>query len=299
MKGNVPGRNGGLQNNIIEFDPFDVLGRNSGGNKADNGPSPVPDELFDASSRPRFCKYCGNRLMSDDMCFCDKCGKRLVSPEIAKQKLENIKKSVNPETPVRPDPPKPEEPVYHPIKSDEPVYSPPEPDEPVYAPLKPFHSVAEEPEPVYPGSSRIPSNAPGAYNNNDDRTVGVDPDDDDEIEAPAAPKQRKLIPYLHCVSTNSGTYIRQPVFKIGSKQGVNDLAITGNRYLSREHARLVLRAGDCFLIDNGSTNKTFINGAQIESGIECKLNDGDEIRMANELFYFFIKEADGIDNTSI
>ena len=141
------------------------------------------------------------------------------------------------------------------------------------------------------GVENKPAPAPVISKSVDPDPVTVVSEVDDSFSEPVRSKPKpKLLPYIHCVTTNTGKFIKKPVFKIGSKPGVNDLALNGNRYLSREHAEIVVRNGDCFLIDLNSTNKSFINGVRIESGIECKINDGDEIRLANELFYFFIKE---------
>jgi len=53
--------------------------------------------------------------------------------------------------------------------------------------------------------------------------------------------------------------------------------------LSRMHIRLVCLDDGWMLLDSGSTNGTFVNGARVES---CKLKDNDRIRVGNAEFRF-------------
>jgi len=55
------------------------------------------------------------------------------------------------------------------------------------------------------------------------------------------------------------------------------------------HVRL-LRDGNVFAAEDlGSTNKTFINGYQIEPNTPSILSDGDELALSNEVLRVTIK----------
>jgi two-component system cell cycle response regulator len=56
--------------------------------------------------------------------------------------------------------------------------------------------------------------------------------------------------------------------------------------LSRVHARIVFVAGDWMLMDEGSTNGTFVNGARVEK--YSKLEDGDRILLGGSVSVRFV-----------
>ena len=56
--------------------------------------------------------------------------------------------------------------------------------------------------------------------------------------------------------------------------------------MSRVHATLYVRGGECFVQDNNSTNRTFVNGEPIAVQTEIKLKKGDVLKLSNEEFDF-------------
>ena len=62
--------------------------------------------------------------------------------------------------------------------------------------------------------------------------------------------------------------------------------ITDNRSVSRSHATLVIRNDVCYIMDNGSLNKTYINGSALVPKTECVLSNGDNIKLYNERFVY-------------
>jgi predicted component of type VI protein secretion system len=54
-----------------------------------------------------------------------------------------------------------------------------------------------------------------------------------------------------------------------------DIAVPDDHQMSSSHATITLTDGKCLVQDNGSTNGTFLNGAQIKEG---ELKPGDELR---------------------
>jgi two-component system, cell cycle response regulator len=61
--------------------------------------------------------------------------------------------------------------------------------------------------------------------------------------------------------------------------------------VSRKHCRLALRKGDVFVFDHGSTNGTFLNGAQIQA--ETQLRSGDLIKVGACIFKFLAVDECG------
>lgn len=56
--------------------------------------------------------------------------------------------------------------------------------------------------------------------------------------------------------------------------------------ISSEHLLILVRGKWIKIQDNLSTNGTFINGEEIEPGVPQKLNDGDQIKIGDNLFFF-------------
>lgn len=93
-------------------------------------------------------------------------------------------------------------------------------------------------------------------------------------------------PVLTRRSTGDTFRIDKPVCRIGKERAKVDICITDNKTVSRVHATVFKRGGDCFVKDNNSTNRTFINGTPIPVQTEIKLKNGDVIKFSNEEFDF-------------
>ena len=93
-------------------------------------------------------------------------------------------------------------------------------------------------------------------------------------------------PTLTRRSTGITVNIDRPVFKIGKERDRVDLCVTENRTVSRVHATIYTRDGSCFIEDNNSTNKTYINGTPLLPEREIKLKSGDVLTFSNEDFDF-------------
>ena len=50
--------------------------------------------------------------------------------------------------------------------------------------------------------------------------------------------------------------------------------------VSREHAKFVQKHNQWYVIDMGSTNKSYVNGKEIKSNKEVLLHDGDELGLS-------------------
>lgn len=56
------------------------------------------------------------------------------------------------------------------------------------------------------------------------------------------------------------------------------IRVTGDRYVSKLHARLIRKGDNVFIEDAGSTNGTMVNGKRI-GGRRVQLRDGDWVRV--------------------
>lgn len=86
--------------------------------------------------------------------------------------------------------------------------------------------------------------------------------------------------YLYGIDNNEKIAISKPSFIIG-KNGICDYVIHGNNAISRQHAEINLKNNNVYIIDKKSTNKTFVNGREIEPGQLISIVNGDEIKLAN------------------
>jgi len=64
--------------------------------------------------------------------------------------------------------------------------------------------------------------------------------------------------------------------KSPSPEGAASLMTLADPYMSRSHAAIEAGTGGAVLVDLGSTNGTFVNGARVSRAV---LQDGDHVRM--------------------
>lgn len=82
--------------------------------------------------------------------------------------------------------------------------------------------------------------------------------------------------------------ITKPEFLIGKKGSVVDGVLGYNPKISREHCKIVHNENGFFILDVGSSNGTFVNGARVLPQQMCALSNGDRIRLATSNFVFEI-----------
>ncbi|MCL2488172.1 MAG: FHA domain-containing protein [Oscillospiraceae bacterium] len=89
------------------------------------------------------------------------------------------------------------------------------------------------------------------------------------------------------VNTKSGQRIAisRSEFTLGKERRKVDFVID-NSSVSRAHAKIRTRSGEFFILDLGSTNGTYVNGAKLTPNQETKLNSGDKIKISDEEFEF-------------
>jgi len=79
-------------------------------------------------------------------------------------------------------------------------------------------------------------------------------------------------------------------FLVGTELGSVSYCVSGNAAVSRRHAEFSIRDGECFIVDQKSTNRTYINDCVIAPFTQQPLKDGDIIRLGNEKFRFIREE---------
>lgn len=78
----------------------------------------------------------------------------------------------------------------------------------------------------------------------------------------------------------------KPSFVLGKNPEKSDYAVADNTNISRVHAVITMRNGRYYVMDQNSTNGTFINGRIIKAGQETEILPGDCLMLANEEFIF-------------
>ncbi len=92
--------------------------------------------------------------------------------------------------------------------------------------------------------------------------------------------------YIVRLATKEKTLIKKERFNIGKSDVGNDL-IVPNEKVSRYHCAIVCRDGKYYIKDNGSTNKTFVNGIDIgDRAVE--LENNTKVNLGTEEFIFII-----------
>ena len=78
--------------------------------------------------------------------------------------------------------------------------------------------------------------------------------------------------------------INQPQFRIGRDPATVDYIVSDNTAVGRHHADILEHDGGCFVVDQNSTNHTYLNGQELAPGMEYPLHDGDELTLGDEVF---------------
>lgn len=97
-------------------------------------------------------------------------------------------------------------------------------------------------------------------------------------------------PFLIRSKTQEKIMVNKPVFRIGKERSSVDYCVTDNRAVSRTHADIITRQGHYYVFDQASLNKTFVNNVAIPVKQETEIQNGDEIKLGNECFTFYLYE---------
>lgn len=76
------------------------------------------------------------------------------------------------------------------------------------------------------------------------------------------------------------------IFRIGKNVGDIDYVIENNTSISRHHADIMRKGNEFFILDNNSTNHTYVNDKQAMPGEYVPIKSGDIIRLSDVSFRF-------------
>lgn len=97
-----------------------------------------------------------------------------------------------------------------------------------------------------------------------------------------------MFPYLIREKTGERVAVDKPSFRIGKERQYCDYFVSDNSAVSRSHADILTKGERYFIVDNNSTNKTYVNFRAIPILTEVEIFDGTKLRLANEDFTFHI-----------
>ena len=142
---------------------------------------------------------------------------------------------------------------------------------------------AAEPVPEEPVQPAVPEELPSLS----EVTAPVEPEKPAEpVAEPEKAPEPVYTSKLIRRSNNEEVLINKPVFRIGKERAKVDYCITDNNTVSRVHATIFVRDGKCYITDNNSTNRTFLNGSPVPVQTEIPLSSGDVLKFSNEEFGF-------------
>lgn len=96
-------------------------------------------------------------------------------------------------------------------------------------------------------------------------------------------------PHLLRKKNSQHITVGQGVFRIGKDLGHVDYCIEDNAAISRCHATIMMKNNGYVIIDNNSTNHTYVDGIILAPNEEKELHDGSNITLGNEEFTFYIQ----------
>lgn len=80
--------------------------------------------------------------------------------------------------------------------------------------------------------------------------------------------------------------INKSIFVIGRERRKVDYCVSDNSSVGRTHAEIILKNGTFYLVDQKSTNGSYVNGVKVAPLQEVELKNGDKIRLSDEEFIF-------------
>ncbi len=95
-------------------------------------------------------------------------------------------------------------------------------------------------------------------------------------------------PYLIREKTQEKITVDKRVFRIGKERRYCDYFIADNNAVSRSHADIITKENRCYIIDNNSTNKTYVDDRVIPVKKEIEIFSGTKLRLGNEEFVFYM-----------
>ncbi|MEW8987079.1 MAG: FHA domain-containing protein, partial [Bacillus sp. (in: firmicutes)] len=101
-------------------------------------------------------------------------------------------------------------------------------------------------------------------------------------------EEQPNFPYLIREKTQEKIDVNKPTFRIGKDSGSCDYSVIDNNAVSRNHANIISKNGRYYIIDNRSTNSTYVDGRAIPVQTEVEIFSGTKVKLANEPFVFYL-----------
>lgn len=95
--------------------------------------------------------------------------------------------------------------------------------------------------------------------------------------------------YIVRKKTGEKASITSSHFAIGREMGKVNYCITDNTTVGRVHAVIIKKGADYAIIDQKSTNGTFVNNVRLTPGQERFLKNGDTLKLSDEILEFVVK----------
>lgn len=96
-----------------------------------------------------------------------------------------------------------------------------------------------------------------------------------------------IYPSILRKNTGEKIVVNSSNFSVGQGDTANYI-ITGNTAISRNHARIITRDNAYYVIDNSSTNGTYIDDVKLSPDVETEIVTGQKLRFANEEYEFMV-----------
>lgn len=111
------------------------------------------------------------------------------------------------------------------------------------------------------------------------------------LNADMMPQDMAMQPYLIRIRNGEKIIISTQMFRIGKDPSCVEYCISDNVAISRSHAYIANYDGAYWLVDNNSTNCTYVNGMMLPANTRVQLVDGTRIHLADEEFEFKLEEG--------
>lgn len=110
--------------------------------------------------------------------------------------------------------------------------------------------------------------------------LGVNPIVPDRVPAPRE---------YFLVRERTGDRLRMQLPAVIGRGVAATTKVSGNLAISRKHARVQMDQGRLTIVDLGSVNGTRVRGDRIPQNMAVEIHDGDEVRLASEVFWISSK----------
>ena len=135
-------------------------------------------------------------------------------------------------------------------------------------------------------------NKPGPSTTTDSPETVVDTGDSAETVVGGGDSSDTVVSYqavdggtLTRMTTQDKIKINNANFTIGRQRGKVDYQVEGDS-VSRVHARIEVKDGKSYIVDNNSANGTYVNNVKLRAGVAQELKEGDIIKISDEKFRF-------------